>query len=63
MLMLLAIVEALAKRRVIFSVLSPVSEGLSSWFSRSSTTARFSFEFEVTMIVLECGSLVMRTLP
>ena len=47
--MLLATVEALAKRKPIRNVLSPASEGASSCLSTSSTAARFSFEFEVMM--------------
>ena len=60
---LLATVSALAYFNPMRKVLSPACEGWSSCLRTFSITARFSFELDVTMIALEYGSLVMRTLP
>ena len=61
--MLLATSAALANFKPMCSVLSAASGGRSNWLMISSTAARFSFEFAVTMSAFEFGSLVMRTLP
>ena len=44
-------------------VVSPACEATSNCLMTSSTAARCSWEFAVTMSELEYGSLVMRTLP
>src|SRR6266850_6545702 len=63
MLMLLATVVAFANFNPMRKVESPASDGTSNCLITASTAAMFSSELEVRISELECGSLVMRTLP